>query len=396
MRQASDAPDNIVRVPALRQPAPGEAPSQDKEKEPPSLDVTCSRQFTRWMAEQRLSIAFTTYQAAKLFLVGLQPNGKLSMHKRTLPRCMGMMCHGNSLYVSSLWQLWRFENIVEPGAVHEGFDRVYVPQVGYVTGDVDVHDMAVDRDGRLLFVNTLFACLATVSETYSFQPLWTPPFISKLAAEDRCHLNGLAMRDGIPAYVTAVSEGDVMDGWRDFRRDGGVVIDVAHNEVILRGLSMPHSPRWYRDRLWLHNSGTGEFGWVDLAAGKFEPLCFLPGYLRGLDFAGDFAIVGLSKPRQNKEFTGLELQDRLAAKKAAPRCGIVVIDLRTGDAVHWLRMDGAVQELYDVAILRDCRRPMAIGFMTDEIRRVLRVPPIAEPSAGEADSVARAPAAGAA
>jgi uncharacterized protein (TIGR03032 family) len=144
--------------------------------------------------------------------------------------------------------------------------------------------------------------------------------------------------------------------------------------VVLRGLSMPHSPRWHNGRLWLHNSGTGEFGWVDLSAGRFEPICFLPGYLRGLDFVGDFAVVGLSKPRRNKEFNGLELEERLAAKKAVPHCAVVVVDLRSGDAVHWLRMDGAVEELYDVAILSDCRRPMAIGFVTDEIRRVLRVP----------------------
>ena len=133
----------------------------------------------------------------------IDQNGKLSLYKRTLPRCMGMTAHRNSIYVSSLFQLWRFENILGPGKPHDGYDRLYVPQVGYITGDVDIHDMAVDRHGLLVFVNTLFACLATVSETHSFQPLWKPPFISKLAAEDRCHLNGLAMRDGSPAFVTA-------------------------------------------------------------------------------------------------------------------------------------------------------------------------------------------------
>jgi uncharacterized protein (TIGR03032 family) len=375
MSQIVEAPGTIQggREPRSRQT---ETPARNGEGKPPPLDVTCSRQFIPWLQEQRLSLAFTTYQAAKLFLVGLQPNDRLSLHKRTIPRCMGMTAQGNSLWVSSLWQLWRFENILERGASQDGFDRVYVPQVGYITGDIDIHDMAVDRDGRLVYVNTLFACLATVSETHSFWPLWKPPFVGRIAAEDRCHLNGLAMRDGAPAYATAVSEGDVADGWRDFRRDGGVVIDIAADEIVLRGLSMPHSPRWHRGRLWLHNSGTGEFGWVDFAAGRFEPVCFLPGYLRGLDFVGDFAVVGLSKPRKNKEFNGLELQDRLAEKKAVPRCAVVIVDLRRGDAVHWLRMDGAVEELYDVAVLPECRRPMAIGFVSDEIRRVFRMPPV--------------------
>ena len=136
------------------------------------------------------------------------------------------------------------------------------------------------------------------------------------------------MRDGRPAYVTAVADSDVVDGWRDRRRDGGCVIDVAANEIVARGLSMPHSPRWYRDRLWLVNSGTGEFGTVDLATGRFEPIAFCPGYLRGLAFVGDYAVVTLSKPR-HVTFHGLELDERLQQRGAEPQCGLQVIDLRT-------------------------------------------------------------------
>ena len=113
----------------------------------------------------------------------------------------------------------------------------------------------------------------------------------------RCHLNGLALVDGEPAYVTAVSRSDVPSGWRERRQDGGCVIDVRSNEVILTGLSMPHSPRWYRGKLWLLNSGTGDFGYVDEKTGAFEPLAFCPGYLRGLAFHGDCAVVGLSLER---------------------------------------------------------------------------------------------------
>jgi len=342
--------------------------------EAPRLELMPSRQLPDWLAEQKLSLAFTTYQAQKLFLIGLQPNGRLSIFERTLDRCMGMVAHDNTLWVSTLYQLWRFENVLGSGErTQDGYDRMFVPQSCTVTGDLDVHDLGVDADGQLLFVNTLFGCLARPSETHSFVPVWRPPFLSKLAAEDRCHLNGLAMRDGRPAYVTAVAESDVADAWRDRRRDGGCIVDVAANQVVLRGLSMPHSPRWYRDRLWLHNSGTGEFGWADLATGRFEPVCFCPGYLRGLAFAGDFAIVGLSRPRENRTFTGLALDDALAAKQAEARCGLMVIDLRSGDIVHWLRIDGIVQELYDVVVLPGVVRPQAIGFRGDEIRRVLRL-----------------------
>ncbi len=340
---------------------------------PPTLEINTSRQMLSWLSEQKLSIALTTYQIGKLYFIGLKPDNGLSVFERSFNRCMGLCSTPNGLYMSSLYQVWRFENVFETGQQQDGFDRLYVPQVGYTTGDLDIHDMAVDSDGRLVFVNTLFGCLATLSETHSFKPLWKPPFISKLAAEDRCHLNGLAMKDGQPAYVTAVGQTDVADGWREHRSDGGIVMDVNSDEIVCAGLSMPHSPRWHDGRLWLLNSGAGEFGYVDLNTGRFESLCFCPGYMRGLSFHGNFALVGLSKPRHNKTFSGLALDANLKSHNVEARCGVQVIDLRTGDVVHWLRMDGVVEELYDVIALPQVRCPMALGFKTDEIRRVLSI-----------------------
>jgi uncharacterized protein (TIGR03032 family) len=340
---------------------------------PPALEINTSRQLTNWMLEQKLSLGLTTYQAGKLFLLGLQPNGRLSVFERTFNRCLGLWTNGQTLWMSSLYQLWRFENVLEPGQVAGGYDRLYVPQVGYTTGDLDIHDVAVEASGRVVFVNTLFGCLATISETHSFVPLWKPPFISKLAAEDRCHLNGLALENGKAKYVTAVSQSDVADGWRDRRRDGGCVIDVPSNEIIASGLSMPHSPRVYRDKLWLLNSGTGQFGFIDRATGKFEDIAFCPGYLRGLTFHGDYAIVGLSKSRENKTFSGLELDSQLRTTGGEARCGVYVIDLNRGDIVHWIRIEGVVTELYDVVALPGVTRPQSLGFKTDEIRRVLRI-----------------------
>lgn len=340
----------------------------------PALEISASRQFTSWLASQKTSLAFSTYQTGKLFLIGLSQSGKLSVFERTFERCMGLWASPDRLYTSSLYQLWRFENVLEPGQLHNGgYDRLYVPQVGYTTGDLDIHDIAVDNNGRVIFVNTLFGCLATVSESHSFIPLWQPPFISKLAAEDRCHMNGLAMENGEPRYVTSVSQSDVTDGWRDRRRNGGCVIDVASKEIVVSGLSMPHSPRMYRGSLWLLNSGTGYFGKVDINSGTFTPITFCPGYLRGLAFIGDYAIVGLSKMRGNKTFSGLELDDNLAAKDVEARCGLQIIDLRNGDIVHWMRIQGMVEELYDVAVIEGVRQPMALGFKSDEIRRTITI-----------------------
>src|SRR5262245_32548364 len=283
----------------------------------PAFELTASRQFTAWLAEQKVSLAFTTYQAGKLFLLGLQSDGRLSVFNRTFERCMGLWASPERLLMSSLYQLWRFENALPPGETHQGYDRAYVPQLGWTTGDLDVHDIAVagngghdiaiDTAGRPVFVNTLFSCLATVSDTHSFAPLWRPPFISKLAAEERCHLNGLAMDQGQPAYVTAVAATDAPDAWRERRGNGGVVVDCRTNAIVAEGLSMPHSPRVYRDELWLLNAGTGYFGRIDRRTGRFEPLTFCTGFLRGLSFIGDYAVVATSQQRENRTFQGLAL-----------------------------------------------------------------------------------------
>lgn len=339
----------------------------------PTFELTTSRQFPNFLAEHKLGVAFTTYQAGKVFLLGLQPDGRISVFERTLERCMGMVAGPGTLHIATLYQIWRFRNALDAGVLHEGHDALYAPRMSWVTGDLDVHDLGLLPDGRPAFANTLFSCVATVSESDSFVPLWKPRFISKLAAEDRCHLNGLAMEGGKPRYVTVVGKSDVADGWREHRAGGGCVIDADSSEVVAGGLSMPHSPRVHKGQLRLHNSGSGEFGRVDLAAGRFEPVAFCPGYLRGLTFVGDFALVGLSQSRDNRTFSGLALDDALTTRDAEARCGLMVIDLSSGDAVHWVRLSGVVRELYDVVLLPGVTRPSAIGFKADSIRRVITI-----------------------
>ena len=226
------------------------------------------------------------------------------------------------------------------------------------------------EDGRIAFVNTAYNCLAVPSERHSFTPIWIPPFISALVNEDRCHLNGLAMDKGRVRYVTAVSRSDTIDGWRDRRVDGGIVIDVESGEIVCSGLSMPHSPRVTEGRLWVLNSGTGELGEVDRAARAFRPRAFCPGFVRGLAIHGKHAFVGLSKPRY-KRFEGLALDEKLKAADSEPWCGVQVIDLESGTCVQWFRVDGAVAEIFDVAVLPGVACPMALGFASNEIRTLI-------------------------
>ncbi|GAB5495016.1 MAG: TIGR03032 family protein [Phycisphaerales bacterium] len=347
------------------------------------LVLSGSRHVASWLSQYKVSLGFTTYQAGKLFLVGLQPDGRLSIYERTFNRCMGLCVSpdAQTLWMTSLYQLWRFENYLPPGVTtQDGYDRLYVPVTGHTTGDIDLHDIHLDASGNPNFCVTLFNCLGAVSETHSFRPTWRPPFISGLVPEDRCHLNGLAVDPTTqePAYVTMVGQSDVSDGWRDKRENGGLLMDIASEEIVGEGLSMPHSPRVHPDypgRVWLLNAGTGYFGYIDTTSSdrSFVEVAFCPGFTRGLSFVGRYALVGMSAAREDRTFQGLPLDANLSAKGAEPRCAIHVINLDTGATEHWIRIEGVVRELYDVVALHGVTRPQMLGFKTDEIRRALRL-----------------------
>ncbi|QDU54106.1 TIGR03032 family protein [Aeoliella mucimassa] len=324
--------------------------------------------WTEWMADQQVSLAVTTYQVGKLLLLGLSGNQQLAIAERSFRRAMGVSTDGQSLWLATAYQVWRMEHQFDQRAKAAGYDRLFVPRVGTTTGDLDLHDIAIDADGQPVFVATLFNCLATLSITDSFRELWRPPFIDTLTAEDRCHLNGLAMVDGRPKYVTLCAATNVTRAWKSHRMFGGQLWDTESNEPLVTELSMPHSPRWHDGRLWLCNSGTGYLGYIDFAAERFEPVAFVPGYARGLAFVGNYAVVGLSRPRRENKFGGLALDDELANRNMTSYTGLAVVDLTTGDIAHTLELEGSIAELYDVGILHKVRRPTALGLALDALR----------------------------
>ena len=341
------------------------APAADQTR------ISVSRGFGEWLGRIGCSLAFTSYQTGQLFLVGRLPDGRVSFHQQNYMRAMGVHATPQRLYLGSLFQIWRLENVLAPRERANGdFDRLYVPRNAQTTGDLDVHELGVDRSGRIVFVNTKYSCLATLSAVHGFRPLWKPSFVSRLAAEDRCHLNGLAMDGGIPAYVTAVSRSDTASGWRDRRQEGGVLIDVRTDRIVTEHLSMPHSPRVAADGVWLLDSGRGMLARVDPASGDKEDVAFCPGFLRGLALHAGHALVTVSLPRDGA-FSGLPLQDELDKRGGEPWCGVCVIDLKTGELVEWIRLDGAIKELFDVAAIPGVICPMALGTSSPDIRSLI-------------------------
>ncbi|MDM3870002.1 TIGR03032 family protein [Porticoccus sp. W117] len=342
----------------------------NEESTASSIEYSVSGGLSALLSRLGVSFAFTSYQSNILYMVGRNASAGINIHQSVMSNPMGLCLEeGGGLTLSAGYEIMRFQNVLDSDQrVNNTFDACYVPRVVNITGRLDAHDVGVNSDGQAVFINTRYNCIATTSNRHSFEELWRPPFISALVDEDRCHLNGLAMENGSPRYVTAVSASDTIDGWRDRRSDGGIVLDVQSNEVICRGLSMPHSPRLHNGELWLLNSGTGELGVVKRGSeeeGVFEPRAFCPGFLRGLAFHGNYAFVGLSKPRY-KRFEGLQLDEKLQAADSEPWCGIQIIDLTTGSCVDWLRIDGELSELYDLEVIPGVSTPMAVPPNTPE------------------------------
>lgn len=348
------------------------------EKDTQKVKFSASAGLAARLSGLGTGLAFSSYQSNLLYLVGVKPGGGLNIHQMAMPRPMGVHRHGaHGLSIAADDQILHLQNVLEPHErMNQIFDAGFMPRRSEFTGRLDLHDLGVDADGRPVFVNTRFNCLATPDTRHSFREIWRPPFISALVDEDRCHLNGLAMQDGQPRYVTAVSRSDTVDGWRDRRGDGGIVIDIQTNRIVCAGLSMPHSPRWHEGRLWVLNSGRGELGEVEFDAngmGGFVPRVFCPGFARGLAIRGKYAFVGLSKPRYER-FEGLKLDARLAKADSDPWCGIQIIDLDSKTCVDWLRLDGPVAELYDLELLPGHLCPLAIAPGTPEAANTITTP----------------------
>jgi uncharacterized protein (TIGR03032 family) len=311
--------------------------------------------FARALAATGGSLLISTYQSGKL-ICAREHNGLLNTHFRDFDKPMGIAVANSRFSLATRTEVWEFRNMPEVAPKIEvpgSHDACFLPRNRHLTGDALLHELAF-AGGELWAVATRFSCLATFDGEHSFVPRWKPRFVSAIAAGDRCHLNGMAVRDDRVAFVTALGQSDEPGGWRTHRASGGCVIDVASSEIVCAGLSMPHSPRWYAERLWVLESGRGALATIDLDTGQLvEAVAELPGFTRGLAFAGGHAFVGLSQIRESSTFGDLPLTERLDERV----CGVWVIEVHTGQIAGFLRFEDLVQEIFEVAVLPGFRYP---------------------------------------
>jgi uncharacterized protein (TIGR03032 family) len=338
-----------------------------------------SDSFVALLQQLGAALLVTTYQAQQLLVLRATAAG-VSLLVRSFDKPMGLAVDARRLALGTGDRVWFFRNApdiaarLEPPGQH---DACYLPRSCHITGDIAGHELAW-AGPELWLVNTRFSCLCTLDPEYNFVPRWQPPFITALAAEDRCHLNGLALAGQdtpgtvpAPQYVTALGESDTPQGWRPDKARGGCLIEVPSGQVVARGLCMPHSPRLHEGRLWLLESGPGRLLQVDRDTGQRQTVAELPGYTRGLAWAGPYAFIGLSKIRVNSTMDGVPLAERRGELK----CGVGVVDCRRGRVVAGLEFQTAVEEIFDVQLLAGSTFPEVIGFHKDTIQHTFVVPP---------------------
>ena len=355
--------------------APAAAPAAP---EPEAISFTSSHtsNFPALLRELGISLIVSTYQAGKLILVRAK-GGELNTHFRDFFSPMGVVYQPESgrLAIGAKHEVWEFRNQPEvaPKLEPKGeCDAAFLPRKTHHSGDIRIHEIGY-IGSELWAVNTRFSCLCTFDAENSFVPRWRPKFVTALAPQDRCHLNGMAIVDGRVKYVTCLGATDTAGGWRENKRDGGLLLDVDSGETLARGLSMPHSPRLYGGHLWVLESGYGTLSTVDLKTGKTEIVAKLPGFTRGFDFCGPLAFIGLSQVRESAVFSGIPLVEQMT--EAERTCGVYVVDIRNGRTVAFLRFEGIVQEIFAVAVVPGILFPDLINEPGETLDSSFVLPP---------------------
>eukprot|EP00958_Prasinococcus_capsulatus_P000952 scaffold87_cov388-Prasinococcus_capsulatus_cf.AAC.9 len=261
-----------------------------------TVKVTLSDGMRQWMDSENISLLFSTYTVGKVIAVGPGYGPDLALSERSFDGAMALMTtDSGGFHMSTRNHVWSFDSFLRPGRVYckgrvfpaeseqakgtdKKWDRVLIPRACHVAGGIDTHDLVEGKNKQLQAVITKFNCVADLDRSGNFSPVWAPKWISSLSFGDRCHLNGLCTNNSNKlAFATSVGTSDEVEGWRKERLEGGVVINIPQNKVICSGLSMPHSPRWHQNTLYVLEGGSGWFGFIDQKTGTFRRVCWCPG-----------------------------------------------------------------------------------------------------------------------
>lgn len=215
----------------------------------------------------------------------------------------------------------------------------------HVTGDIDIHEIMMNDEGKVFFANTAFSCIAHDTGFYSFNPYWKPRFIQDYAPRDACHLNGFATRDDAPLYACIFAETTGINGWKE--NLDGQIINIYTKTKVAQGLCMPHSPRLSEcfDYLYYLESGKGILWRYSFKSKEHTVICdAIPGFARSISFAGERIIITTSRIRIKSE--SYDFLNHLPGDT----CGIHVINRKTGTIESSLIFE-EISEIFDLEII---------------------------------------------
>ena len=324
----------------------------------PPFSFSHTPEIPELLAQLNCSLVLSTYQAGKVIVLS-SDGERLSQSPQSFDTPMGLAIDGERLAIAAKHEVIMLSNDPRHAVSHpseaDRYDGLFVPRSTDFCGRLNIHDIAF-ADRGIVGVNTAFSCLFRLDAEHNFHSIWKPPFITEYASEDRCHLNGMAMVDGEPRYVTALGDTDSSQGWREDKLTGGVLIDIANDEFIARGLAMPHSPRVYDGDLYLLLSSSGQLVKVDRDTGTCETVNKIDAFVRGMAKYGDYLFIGCSFLRKTHTFGDLPL-----AGENATFCGIAVIHFKTGAIVGQIKYLNSCEEIYDVQVIPNLRNPGILG-----------------------------------
>ncbi|MDX8390048.1 MAG: TIGR03032 family protein [Mariprofundaceae bacterium] len=355
-----------------------ESPNHENASTLPPFAYTTSPEFPELLDQLNCSLAISTYQAGKLMFVS-SDGDQIKLLPRNMEQPMGLALRGNQLAVACMHDTFILAHDPRLAAGYPRqpgiYDTLFMPRQHFYSGSVHMHDIGWLESGdgsgnaSLIAVNTAFSCLCRVDGPHSFEPIWKPSFITELAPEDRCHLNGMAMVDGKAKYVTAFGATNNKDDWRKDKYKAGIIIDIDSGEIIAKGLPMPHSPRVFDGQLYVLLSATGELARVNIETGSYDVIKKFNGYVRGMDKIGDYLFVCMSKIRKSHTFNDSEY-----AKRQDYQAGFEMIHLPTGGTISHLKFHRSCDEIYDICVLPGLKRPGIAGILDGKYRMALSMP----------------------
>jgi len=302
---------------------------------PKSLEYTVSGDFLSILEKLKVTLLVSREYEHLVIALNVKKN-KLRQSFIHLPHPSGIAVDKktNKVYVAATRNPNQIIELAVTSVPSSKIDeKILTPsRVKYYGGAYYFHDLAFINGN--LYANSVgknSVIKVDFNSSLSDKVVWSP----LPAKENTCNhiqLNSIAAGKSLAdSYFSASAEkpGKYKPGDLKFPVDKkGVIFHGKKGKVAARGLTRPHSARFYKDKLWVDNSGYGEFGCIE--NGEFSSFVKLPGWTRGLCFKNHVAFVGVSKVFQKYKVYAPGIKEK------QQQCGVYAINMKTKKIIGYI------------------------------------------------------------